>query len=232
MIDPAKTAQQIGLDDPLTEAEWNEVKQDVVRNVRRRKIQRRSAKLLASSLLFGTALLGWKTYPSLQRAVAQEAIPKDSVVAMVPPVQEAMVPLAPNEGPCTLRFPDGSAVNLLNSWSTLLPKDVTSDHIDVELVNGSGRFDIVHDSARHFRVQAGSVLLDVIGTVFTLEKVGEQVTVSVERGSVHLYLPGGDALVSEGQVGIYPAATNGGANGGEEPKAAVFATRIGEPQWW
>jgi len=45
-------------------------------------------------------------------------------------------------------------------------------------------------------------------------------------------LPGGDALVSEGQVGIYPAATNGGANGGEEPRAAVFATRIGEPQWW
>jgi len=43
MIDPAKIARQIGLGDPLTQVGWYKRKQDVLRTVRRRKMQRRSA---------------------------------------------------------------------------------------------------------------------------------------------------------------------------------------------
>jgi len=232
MIDSAKSAQQLGLDDPLTEAEWSKVKQDVLTKVKRRKMWRRSAKVLVSSLLIGTALLGWKMYPSLRHGDEPKQVAK---VLFVEPTTSGRATTGPgtsNVGPCTVRFPDGSVVNLLDSWSTLTSQDATSEQIDVELVNGSGRFEIVHDAARHFRVRAGSVLLDVIGTVFTLDKVGEQVRVAVQQGSVQLFLPGRDALVSEGQVGIYPSATNTGADNGQDARATVFATRIGETHWW
>jgi len=232
MIDPDKTAQLIGVGDPFTEAEWNKVKQDVLRKVRYRKIQRRSLKVLTSGVVIGAALLGWKTYSGAQRASDGNAIPKAVAGVPVPSVQAASAPIAPNVGPCTVRFPDGSAVNLADNWSTLTSHGATSDHVDVELVSGTGRFDIVPDSTRHFRVRAGSVLLDVIGTVFTLVKLGEQVSVTVERGSVHLLSPGSNTFVTEGQVGIYPSAMNGAASGGEEARATVFATPIAETRWW
>gem|GEM_PF-4867260 len=73
MIDPAKIARQIGLGDPLTQVGWYKRKQDVLRTVRRRKMQRRSAIMLAASLLCASVLFVWQRHSSSPHSGAQTA---------------------------------------------------------------------------------------------------------------------------------------------------------------
>ena len=61
---PAKIARQIEINDPLTEVEWNKLKQDVLKTARLRKMRRRLAAVLALSVLCASALFVWQRHPS------------------------------------------------------------------------------------------------------------------------------------------------------------------------
>ena len=57
----------------------------------------------------------------------------------------------------------------------------------VGLVRGRARFDVKHDPSRVFRVEAGNVTVEDLGTRFTLERIttgDEHVRVAVEAGRV------------------------------------------------
>lgn len=93
---PAKIAQQIGLGDPLTKGGWNTLKKDVLRDVRHRKMQRRSAAVLASSLLCIAALFDWQRHRSSPGAGAQIAFAQAVVVEPVASVRVSTDAVVPN----------------------------------------------------------------------------------------------------------------------------------------
>ncbi|WP_437920526.1 FecR family protein [Sphingobacterium sp. LRF_L2] len=82
---------------------------------------------------------------------------------------------------------DGSAVTL-NAHSTLTLKIPFEQNQRKVALLGEGFFDIAHDSNRPFRVQAGSSIVEVLGTQFNIRNYPEdkQVETSLIRGKIAL----------------------------------------------
>jgi Flp pilus assembly protein TadD len=66
-------------------------------------------------------------------------------------------------------------------------------------VKGAARFEVVKDPSRRFRVKAGPVTVEVIGTRFLVERQGASVKVNVERGLVRVAGPGVTRLLRAGE---------------------------------
>lgn len=84
-------------------------------------------------------------------------------------------------------LPDGSAV-ILHAGSKLMYSDEFNGATRIVSLIGEGYFDIAHDSARPFRVLAGTLTTTVLGTAFNIRaEPGEQyATITVKRGKVHV----------------------------------------------
>jgi transmembrane sensor len=76
--------------------------------------------------------------------------------------------------------------------------------MEVELVRGSARFDVQHNPSRIFRVNAGAVTVEVLGTRFNVARTAERVRVAVDRGRVRVAWAGGDAELAAGQADWFP----------------------------
>jgi transmembrane sensor len=86
----------------------------------------------------------------------------------------------------TVVLADGSVAERLDERTQLrVIEDAPSSSV-LELESGSVRFDVKHDPSRPFRVRAGAVLVEVLGTAFTVSRGGGTVTTSVERGHVRV----------------------------------------------
>lgn len=105
-----------------------------------------------------------------------------------------------------LRLRDGSTVRLLDAASRVReqPGVGGSRIVSVDLERGGARFQVVRDPSRLFRVQAGMVITEVLGTEFTVERLGEQTRVSVESGRVRVLWPGGHTELGAGERGTFP----------------------------
>jgi transmembrane sensor len=103
-----------------------------------------------------------------------------------------------------LHVPDGSSVTPLDDLTVVQIKESSSSHSVIELVRGGARFNVTHNPSRLFRVEAGVVTVDVLGTEFTVERIGPRVRVSVLRGQVQVGWSERTALVIEGETGIFP----------------------------
>lgn len=106
-------------------------------------------------------------------------------------------------------LPDGSTV-LLNSDSAVTWHEDAA-HRGVRLLAGEAFFDVVHDEARPFVVQAGEARVRVVGTAFSVRQGENGVYVTVLRGAVRVSAagaaaaplqlgPGGTALVAGGKA--------------------------------
>src|SRR5262245_54084959 len=102
--------------------------------------------------------------------------PSPSAVATATP--QAPLPL--------LHFADGSEVVARSSNVRLEPVASSAEEITLRLDSGSARFSVTPNAQRVFRVLAGSVTVQVLGTVFTVTREAERVLVSVERGRVRV----------------------------------------------
>ena len=71
---------------------------------------------------------------------------------------------------------------------------------------GGGRFDVKRNPGRLFRVTAGAVTVDVLGTRFSVRHEGDEVHVSVERGRVRVRSPRGEQVLGEGEASAFPSA--------------------------
>jgi transmembrane sensor len=72
----------------------------------------------------------------------------------------------------------------------------------VHLADGSARFEVRPGTGRRWRVEARGVSVEVVGTVFSVERSNESVRVRVERGTVAVRgtgVPDGVELVSAGE---------------------------------
>lgn len=105
-----------------------------------------------------------------------------------------------------LRFADGSTVTLLTDNTELVPLEVTEASTHLRLTAGSARFAVAKKPTKHFRVHVGAVSVEVLGTVFELQRLEEQTLVQVQEGTVWVSWPGGGAEVVAGQSGLFPPA--------------------------
>jgi transmembrane sensor len=84
----------------------------------------------------------------------------------------------------TVRLGDGTMVTL--DTDSAIDVRLSGDLRQVRLLRGRARFDVAHDAARPFRVNAGGRSVTALGTVFDVGIEPEGVRVSLLRGSVEV----------------------------------------------
>jgi transmembrane sensor len=99
---------------------------------------------------------------------------------------------------------DGSVVMPIEPSSRVLAKTVSAQRVELELVSGSARFDVVPNREREFRVRAGRVDVVVVGTRFSVERQGERTAVVVEGGRVRVEWERGQQVLEPGERGSFP----------------------------
>jgi len=103
-----------------------------------------------------------------------------------------------------LRFADGSTAELKGADSRVETRSATPDLIDLALVRGSARFDVVPRARRQFRIWVGAMRVEVVGTAFTVERLATSARVSVERGAVRVVSGDSETLLTPGSAEIVP----------------------------
>jgi transmembrane sensor len=81
-----------------------------------------------------------------------------------------------------VQLADGSALTL--DGATRVDVTLAPDRRTVTLRSGEAYFDVAHDPARPFTVQAGASSARVLGTAFDLNLIGRHVELEVYRGAV------------------------------------------------
>lgn len=104
----------------------------------------------------------------------------------------------------TLRLHDQSIARALDAATQLHVREDTQSRTVVEVVQGAAQFDVVRRPERLFRVDAGRVIVEVLGTLFTVERGLEQVTVSVQRGRVRVSWDGHFRELAAGERDSFP----------------------------
>lgn len=186
--------------------EWNELLARTEQLGRQRARRRRVATgvTVAALVVSGAGgALRWGVQGLTQHVVAGRAAVASTTPSL--PVVESL----PGSSLRTLRFDDGSAVTLLTSASTLVPREVTARRTEVELLSGSARFEVAQGPARTFNVRSGAVSVQVAGTVFVLDRMGGRNRISVERGLVKVGWTGGERALQAGETGVFPPETPG-----------------------
>jgi transmembrane sensor len=101
----------------------------------------------------------------------------------------------------TVRLQDGSLVQL-NTRSRLEVR-ITSQSRELRLLEGEALFQVRRDPIRPFRVNAGSAVVQAVGTQFNIYKHGDSATVAVIEGAVGIIRSGdGQALNSALSSGV------------------------------
>lgn len=94
---------------------------------------------------------------------------------------------------------DGTQIVLMPG-ARLVPIESAADVIGWRLEQGAAAFDVPHDPDRTFYVRGGDVRVVVVGTRFTVRRVGEQLFVEVDRGTVRVERDGDSTLVHGGDA--------------------------------
>lgn len=87
----------------------------------------------------------------------------------------------------TVRLPDGSVMEL--GAASAAEVQYSDDERGIELLNGVAYFDVVRNPRRPFVVRAGGGSVTAVGTAFTVQRRGTDVTVVVSDGLVEVARP-------------------------------------------
>ena len=125
-----------------------------------------------------------------------------------------------------LKLTDGSVVTL-NTRSQAVVRFADNAR-NVELTQGEALFDVEHDASRPFRVVAGPVVVQAIGTQFNVHRDDGVTTVSVVEGVVQIahvgeHSPGADARAVRLSVGEQLEVS---ANGTLVPRQGAEIDRV------
>jgi transmembrane sensor len=152
-----------------------------------------------------------------------------------PPAVAAVAP-APGR---TVLLTDGSVVERLEERTLLRVVEDASSRSVVDLEVGGARFDVKPNPSRPFRVRAGPVVVEVLGTAFTVSREGGKVTTSVERGHVRVErgaervdLFAGNSLTLTEVAETSPASSGASSPAvTARPPAAPSATHVPIDDW-
>lgn len=99
---------------------------------------------------------------------------------------------------------DGSRIVIETPDTRIIKQRDSGSEVLFEMAGGAARFDVARRPERTFRVQAGPALVEVIGTLFRIERQDERTLVSVERGRVSVSWSGFRQELAAGQHGLFP----------------------------
>ena len=137
--------------------------------------------------------------PLLKRPPAQ---PEFS--AGVPNSSPLLTNLVIDEG-TSLQFPSGTKIRV---------SEQTASRVVVILQSGAARFQVKHNPKRLFRVEAGPIRIDDMGTRFRVDHEAAGLRVSVTEGEVAISFPLGSsgvrgmARLQAGESGLYASTTS------------------------
>ena len=126
----------------------------------------------------------------------------------------------PQAAPLSLRLSDGSAVALRDARTQVEVAEASPQLIALELVAGRARFDVQRRPTRRFRVRAGDVTVEVLGTSFEVEREAGRAHVAVRRGRVAVRWPGGRTELVAGEAGWFPRSEASDAPGEKSAEVA------------
>ena len=119
---------------------------------------------------------------------------------------------------------DGSRV-VPDGPTTVLDKAIESDaDILFELEAGGAHFEVARRPSRTFRVHAGPVTVQVIGTRFQVRRQGDHSRVSVAEGRVLVSWWGGSRELGAGEAGTFPPQPAGAPAAVGAPAAPAHTT--------
>jgi transmembrane sensor len=170
--------------------------------IRARRARRRNARYpLAAAALVALAALVFFVIRPRPATPATVLIP----VAVAGPLQlangAALPTILSGPGESVVTFDDGSRAEIAPA-SSLRTKATDAKRVDLALERGRTTFDIVPGGPRAWSVDAGRVVVRVLGTRFTVERAARSVDVRVERGTVSVEgtdVPGGAKTLVAGE---------------------------------
>ena len=93
---------------------------------------------------------------------------------------------------------DGSTALSLVAETALSLERESESEVVVALARGAGHFEVARNPARRYRVRAGRVLVQVLGTAFDVRRGEGRVFVRVQRGAVEVTWPEGKTILRAG----------------------------------
>ncbi|OBZ95117.1 hypothetical protein ADU59_14850 [Pararhizobium polonicum] len=90
----------------------------------------------------------------------------------------------------TLTLEDGTVIEM--GGGSAIATEITASVRRVTLLSGEAFFDVAHDAARPFTVNAGGVAVEVLGTAFDVQLADGETTVELARGIVAISYDGPD----------------------------------------
>ena len=118
---------------------------------------------------------------------------------------------------------DGSVVTLAPRSSIAV--SFTPGERDIELQSGEADFKVAHDTSRPFRVQAGSSVIQAVGTRFSVNRLPSGTVVAVSEGKVRMMTQPVQALQQELKA-LLPWSD---ARDGQVLEAGVKPKSLGKP---
>jgi transmembrane sensor len=204
----------------------------VLARVKRRQPRPRLARPFLAFATFvagvALALLVVKHPESFRRAEPAQALQRADGFAIGP--------MDASEQAQTVRFSDASEIRLARG-ARLEPLQSSSSRFEVLLARGSAEFAVTPGGPRRWLVEAGAARVEVVGTVFRVERTNDRVVVSVSRGAVLVRgenVPGWVQKVSAGQrveveVRDGPQPSQTAAEGAEADETAAAEPPAAEP---
>lgn len=113
--------------------------------------------------------------------------------------------------PGTTRLDDGSVVRAFDAATEVRTIEATAARRVLRLVRGGAAFEVTPSRSRTFRVEAGDVAVEVLGTVFSVEHRERRVRVTVARGQVRVSWRGGQTVLAAGEAELFPPASSASA---------------------
>jgi transmembrane sensor len=141
--------------------------------------------------------------PGARRTSAPGESPPTAIVAQVPSEGFAVSSARRAE---KLTLIDGTRVTLDRGTSFDVVQQ-TAQAVVCDLANGAATVEVIPNRPRSFTLRAGDVTVAVIGTLFRVERSGEQTRVSVEHGQVSVTWAGGSQQLRAGERGIFPPSS-------------------------
>jgi transmembrane sensor len=120
--------------------------------------------------------------------------------------------VAAQASPLASTLADGTRV-VKDDAGTVLRKTIEAgDDVLFELESGGARFEVARRPSRVFRVHAGEVTVQVIGTGFRVRRTEARCQVAVEHGRVLVSWWGGSRELGAGEQGTFPPEAPAGAS--------------------
>ncbi len=173
------------------DAAWQELHLRRERDETRRRRAKRIGGPLLLAAAFALAVVGWRVFTSSSSSDSSSVAAQQAGVERV-------------------ELGEGTDVRL-DKGARLEVRERKVDRVVVSVTTGLARFRVRHDPARVFRVHAGDVEVEDIGTTFDVENKDGSVRVTVTEGSVMVSFPRADGearekvLLKAGESGVYPA---------------------------